>query len=193
MKTTYPAPVENILDGVTDKVTARKSLGVVKTNVTDDSIGLNHGTGGIYARWQSSDGEVIDLNGSPTDGGISLRHKVNGSWTVVPQSIGFGGTGVTGLVTKDFKFNGITFRTWKWGPVVMLSALDGKATNAMTANVSIGTITAGYRPKALTSVLNTSTSAQERWLLDTAGAIQPTVAVTAGTSVRFTVTYLSDG
>lgn len=191
MKTTYPAPVENILDGVTDKVTARESLGVVKTNMTDDSISLNYGTGAIYARWGSSDGEIIDLNGSVTDGGISLRHKVNDKWEIVPQSIGFGGTGATGIEEKDLTYNGISFIAHKWGPVVMITSTTGKTTSAITANNAIGTLPAGYRPKVMVDVLDTSTPAQERWVIDTSGHIQPTVAVAKDTPVRLTATYLT--
>lgn len=91
--------------------------------------------------------------------------------------------------TSSFTGNGITFTLAKKNGICTLSALSGGLTSATSANAPFATIPSGWRPKIGLEVVETS-SGSKRMSIGTSGAIQFSTAQTAGTYVRFTVTYV---
>ena len=94
------------------------------------------------------------------------------------------------LSTSSFK--GIGGRVRKWGRVCMLAFDEGKLNAAVSANDTVGTLPAGFRPISQVQLLNTYTSAQERWLITSGGQLKPTVDLASGTGVRFSAVYITD-
>lgn len=74
----------------------------------------------------------------------------------------------------------------------MFAIDQGKLNAAVSADATVGTLPAGFRPIAQVQLLNTFTSAQERWLITTEGYLKPTIALTSGTGVRFSAVYVTD-
>lgn len=91
-------------------------------------------------------------------------------------------------VQTSFTENGITFTLAKIGGICTLSALSGGLTSAVSANTAFATIPSGWRPKIGCEVMESSGG--KRMSIGTSGAIQFSSAQTAGTYVRFTVTYV---
>lgn len=74
----------------------------------------------------------------------------------------------------------------------MFAIDQGKLNAAVSADATVGTLPAGFRPIAQVQLLNTYTSAQERWLITSGGQLRPTVDLTSGTGVRFSAVYITD-
>lgn len=94
------------------------------------------------------------------------------------------------LSTSSFK--GIGGRVRKWGRVCMFAIDQGKLNSAVSADATVGTLPAGFRPIAQVQLLNTYTSAQERWLITAEGYLKPTTDMTSNTGVRFSAVYITD-
>ena len=168
MKTTYPAPVKNILDGITDADTARRKLLVVNTNQANDSMSVN---------WDSTNKQVTviysqDSNNSQqliaddTDG-VYLWSKVNGTGKTIPTAVTRGGTGATtaanarknlGFSPTSFSLtagSGITLASqynFKYGDLVIVN-FRWTASSAIGDNTTIATVPSGYRPTATVSAV----------------------------------------
>lgn len=95
-----------------------------------------------------------------------------------------------GLSASSFK--GIGGRVRKWGLVCMISFDTGKLNAAVSADATVGTLPDGFRPISQVQVLNTYTTAQERWLITVEGYLKPTVDLASNTGVRFTAVYITD-
>lgn len=74
----------------------------------------------------------------------------------------------------------------------MFAIDQGKLNAAVSADDTVGTLPAGFRPIAQVQLLNTYTSAQERWLITSGGQLRPTVDLASGTGVRFSAVYITD-
>lgn len=98
------------------------------------------------------------------------------------------GTWVSDTANTTFTNNGITFYMAKKNGICTLSALSGGLTSAVSANTAFATIPSGWRPKIGCEVMESSGG--KRMSIGTSGAIQFSSAQTAGTYVRFTVTYV---
>ena len=95
-----------------------------------------------------------------------------------------------GLSASDFK--GIGGRARKWGRVCMLTFDIGKLNAAVSADATVGTLPAGFRPITQVQLLNTYTSAQERWTITVEGYLKPLVDIASNTGVRFSAVYITD-
>lgn len=91
--------------------------------------------------------------------------------------------------TSSFTNNGVTFQMAKKNGICTLSALSGGLTYDFNANTAFALIPYGWRPKIGLEVTETS-SGSKRISIGTSGAIQFSNAQTAGTYVRFSVTYV---
>ena len=91
--------------------------------------------------------------------------------------------------TSSFTNNGVTFQMAKKNGICTLSALSGSLSSDFAANTAFATIPSGWRPKIGLEVTETS-SGSKRINVGTGGAIQFSNAQTAGTYVRFSVTYV---
>ena len=159
MKTTYPAPVTNLLDGITDISSARKRLYAARTNQGDDSMQVN---------WNDSNDQLtiyhsIDNNNArqivaDDTNGAFYQKKVNGTWTVVPTNVLHGGTGATtahdartnlGLNPVAVSITAASGATWNHNESFKIGKVGFiMAQVTITAdNVSkLGTIASGSRP-----------------------------------------------
>ena len=97
MKTTYPAPVTNLLDGITDISSARKKLYATRTNQSDDSLMVNWDADSsqlVVRKEIDSNNNVRQITATDNEG-IFYQKKVDGAWTNIPTSVTRGGTGAT--------------------------------------------------------------------------------------------------
>ena len=91
--------------------------------------------------------------------------------------------------TSSFTGNGVTFQMAKKNGICTLSALSGSLSSDFAANTAFATIPSGWRPAIGLEVTETS-SGSKRINVGIGGAIQFSNAQTAGTYVRFSVTYV---
>lgn len=167
MKTTYPAPVKNILDGITDADTARKTIGAVQTSDTDHPPCIYYDSSNdriIIERHEDTDNRrLIQCDSS----GVYMHNKVSGSWKTIPQAVSVGGTGATtaanarknlGFSPTSFNLtagSGITLASqynFKYGDLVIVN-FRWTASSAIGDNTTIATIPSGYRPTATVSAI----------------------------------------
>lgn len=150
------------------------------------------------------DGTTIDLDTAQGDTTISEAvTAIEASISGIQTSLNTANTAIQalesdlpklgpeqGLSTSNFK--GIGGRAQKWGRVCMLAIDTGKLNAAVSADATVGTLPAGFRPISQVQVLNTYTTAQERWLITPEGYLKPTVDVTSNTGVRFSAVYITN-
>lgn len=92
------------------------------------------------------------------------------------------------LSSTSWTENGITYRAYRVGQFVWLTADTGTTTTAFNANEYIATVPSGYRPKATANAWDTARAT--RLVVNTGGAIGTLVSIANGSTIRFSETYL---
>lgn len=90
--------------------------------------------------------------------------------------------------TTSFTENGITFNLSKRNGVITITASSGSLTNAVGDGDTVATIPSGYRPTHTLQVWEVANS--RRMAITSAGVISMVSAITSGSYIRFTVTYV---
>lgn len=77
----------------------------------------------------------------------SKRSSSSGSWTVIPQDVSYGGTGMTGATAISITAaSGVTINSNESFSFGKIGVLSFRATFTTTGKTSVGTIAAGSRP-----------------------------------------------
>ena len=96
----------------------------------------------------------------------------------------------TNLKSEIITQNGLTFNIGKYGRVCVIACTAGSTTAAVSANGTLLTLPADYTPLFQAYAQNL-TSFSSRIVASDSGIITSVVAAQAGTSYRFTITYIT--
>lgn len=167
MKTVYPAPVKNILDGITDATAARNVLRVPSNNGSKDEMTTYFTSNDMVLSYEDSEtGDRYQIKGDHNEG-IRYEKRIDNTWTTIPVSVNRGGTGALtaanarknlGFSPTSFNLtagSGITLASqynFKYGDLVIVN-FRWTASSAIGDNTTIATIPSGYRPTATVSAI----------------------------------------
>lgn len=145
-------------------------------------------TGTINGMALSSMPFAIAANAVPYDGTLSglVSTRVQSAIDELASIL----STVTAVSTSTWTDNGITYIVAKYGRIVEFSTVTGALAADVPANTQIALIPSGYRPAYMVTHLREA-DANIRITVNTDGTVRSTSALTTGTFLRFTATFIA--